>query len=144
MEFCRPGRPRSAQAGAVRKNLRALGYRCELAGRAGSAPVRYCPITYPESGRVPGTAICYSIGHHHVGLTLAALSADLVADLVAQRPPRLRSPHLICSDSEAADTGSPRFLIARDAHSFTRAAAQAFRRRASAHSPRLLRKPSRS
>jgi D-amino-acid dehydrogenase len=28
------------------------------------------------------------VGHQHIGLTLAAVTGDLVADLVAGRPPR--------------------------------------------------------
>ncbi|HSY07073.1 MAG TPA: FAD-binding oxidoreductase [Steroidobacteraceae bacterium] len=90
MEFLPPGAPADPRKPArLRKNLRALGYRCELAGPSwvGARPV--LPDYLPGIGRVPGTAICYAIGHHHVGLTLAALTADLVADLVAQRPPRL-------------------------------------------------------
>jgi D-hydroxyproline dehydrogenase len=89
MEFQAPGAPADPRKPArLRKNLRALGYRCELEGPSwfGARPV--LPDYLPGIGRVSGTAVFYAIGHHHIGLTLAAVTAELVADLVAQRSPR--------------------------------------------------------
>jgi len=89
MEFQAPGAPADPRKPArLRKNLCALGYRCELEGASwvGARPV--LPDYLPGIGRVPDTAIFYAIGHHHLGLTLAAVTAELVADLVAQRSPR--------------------------------------------------------
>lgn len=70
----------------LRQKLRALGYRCETDGPSwvGARPV--LPDYLPGIGRAPGTAsLFYAIGHHHIGLTLAPITAELMADLVAGR-----------------------------------------------------------
>jgi D-amino-acid dehydrogenase len=77
----------------LRQHVRALGYACEPDGPSwmGSRPV--LPDYLPGIGRVPGASpvkLYYAIGHQHIGLTLAPVTADLVADLVAGRTPRLR------------------------------------------------------
>jgi D-hydroxyproline dehydrogenase len=89
MEFLAPGAPSDRRKPArLRKKLRALGYGCELEGPSwvGARPI--LPDYLPGIGRVPGTGIFYAIGHQHIGLTIAAVTAELVADLVAQRQPR--------------------------------------------------------
>jgi D-amino-acid dehydrogenase len=89
MEFLPPGAPADMRKPArLRKTLRALGYGCGLDGPSwvGARPV--LPDYLPGIGRAPGTAIFYAIGHQHIGLTIAAVTAELVADLVAQRQPR--------------------------------------------------------
>jgi D-amino-acid dehydrogenase len=44
----------------------------------------------PGIGRAPGPCkLFYAIGHQHIGLTLAPITAELVADLVAERAPQL-------------------------------------------------------
>jgi D-hydroxyproline dehydrogenase len=89
MEFMAPGAPADARKPArLRRNLRALGYSCELEGTSwvGARPV--LPDYLPGIGRVPETDVFYALGHQHIGLTIAAVTAELVADLVAQRPPR--------------------------------------------------------
>jgi glycine/D-amino acid oxidase-like deaminating enzyme len=89
MEFLAPGAPSDKRKPArLRKKLRALGYGCELEGPSwvGARPI--LPDYLPGIGRAPGTAIFYAIGHQHIGLTIAAVTAELVADLVAQRQPR--------------------------------------------------------
>jgi D-hydroxyproline dehydrogenase len=94
MEFQAPGVPADPRKPArLRRNLRALGYRCEAEGASwiGARPV--LPDYLPGIGRVSGTAIFYAIGHHHIGLTLAAVTAELIADMVAERQPR----HSICA-----------------------------------------------
>jgi D-amino-acid dehydrogenase len=54
----------------------------------GSRPV--LPDYLPGIGRAPGSAkLFYAVGHQHIGLTLAPITAELVADLVAMRTPRI-------------------------------------------------------
>jgi D-hydroxyproline dehydrogenase len=89
MEFSAPGAPADARKPArLRRKLRALGYDCELEGPSwvGARPV--LPDYLPGIGRIPETAIFYAIGHQHIGVTIAAVTAELIADLVAQRQPR--------------------------------------------------------
>jgi glycine/D-amino acid oxidase-like deaminating enzyme len=91
MEFTDPDAPADARKPArLRRILRALGYACELDGPSwvGSRPV--LPDYLPGIGRAPGPAkLFYAIGHQHIGLTLAPITAELVADLMAQRVPRI-------------------------------------------------------
>jgi D-amino-acid dehydrogenase len=91
MEFAAPDAPSDARKPLrLRRQLRALGYACEPDGRSwvGSRPA--LPDYLPGIGRASGSAkLYYAIGHQHIGLTLAPISADLVADIVAQRSPRL-------------------------------------------------------
>jgi len=89
MEFRSPGAPADRRKPArLRKRLRVLGYECAPDGPSwvGARPV--LPDYLPGIGRTPGAAIFYAIGHQHLGLTMAAGTAELVADLVAQRQPR--------------------------------------------------------
>jgi D-amino-acid dehydrogenase len=45
------------------------------------------PDYLPAIGRVPAAPhIFYAFGHQHIGLTLSAVTARAVADLVADRP----------------------------------------------------------
>jgi D-amino-acid dehydrogenase len=91
MEFAAPDAPADSRKPArLRRQLRALGYACEAAGPSwvGGRPV--LPDYVPGIGRAPGPSkLFYAIGHQHIGLTLAPISAELVADVVAQRTPRL-------------------------------------------------------
>ncbi len=68
--------------------LRRLGYECSSAGPVWAGPRPVLPDYLPGIGRVDGTSVCYAIGHQHIGLTLAPVSAELMADLVAGREPR--------------------------------------------------------
>jgi D-amino-acid dehydrogenase len=89
MEFLPPGAPPDLRKPArLRRSLRALGYHCEPGGDSwvGARPV--LPDYLPGIGRAPDSAIFYAIGHHHIGLTLAAVTAELLADLLAQRASR--------------------------------------------------------
>jgi glycine/D-amino acid oxidase-like deaminating enzyme len=82
-----PADPRKAVR--LRQTMRALGHPCDLEGPSwvGARPV--LPDYLPGIGRAPGTSkIFYAIGHQHIGLTMAPITGELVADLVAQRTPR--------------------------------------------------------
>jgi glycine/D-amino acid oxidase-like deaminating enzyme len=89
MEFADPDAPADPRKPArLRRQLRALGYACELEGPSwlGSRPV--LPDYLPGIGRAPGPAkLFYAIGHQHIGLTLAPFTAELVAHIVAGREP---------------------------------------------------------
>ncbi len=74
---------------ALRGKLEQLGYRCAEtdASWRGARPV--LPDYLPGIGRAPcEPRVFYAIGHQHIGLTLAPVTAQLVADLVAQRTPQ--------------------------------------------------------
>jgi D-amino-acid dehydrogenase len=90
MEFTSAGAPADPRKPArLRHTLRALGHACDLEGPSwvGARPV--LPDYLPGIGRAAGNAkLFYAIGHQHIGLTLAPITGDLVADLVAQRTPR--------------------------------------------------------
>ena len=91
MEFADADAPADARKPArLRRTVHALGYGCELDGSSwvGSRPV--LPDYLPGIGRAPGPAnLFYAIGHQHIGLTLAPITAELVADIVAKRAPRI-------------------------------------------------------
>jgi D-hydroxyproline dehydrogenase len=91
MEFSDADAPADARKPLrLRQRVRALGYACDPEGVSwvGSRPV--LPDYLPGIGRAPGPArLFYSIGHQHIGLTLAPISAELIADIVANRPPRI-------------------------------------------------------
>jgi D-hydroxyproline dehydrogenase len=83
-----PADPRKPKR--LRRMLRAQGYSCEPEGESwvGSRPV--LPDYLPGIGRAPGTSkLFYAVGNQHIGLTTAPATGDLVADLVAQRSPRI-------------------------------------------------------
>jgi glycine/D-amino acid oxidase-like deaminating enzyme len=91
MEFAAADAPVDPRKPArLRQKLRALGHECESDGPSwvGGRPV--LPDYLPGIGRAPGPAkLFYAIGHQHIGLTLAPVTALLIADLVAERSPRL-------------------------------------------------------
>jgi glycine/D-amino acid oxidase-like deaminating enzyme len=83
-----PADPRKPER--LRRTLRAQGYSCEPEGESwmGSRPV--LPDYLPGIGRAPGSArLFYAVGNQHIGLTTAPATGDLVADLVAERAPRI-------------------------------------------------------
>jgi D-amino-acid dehydrogenase len=91
MEFAPPdARPDPRKPHLLREKVRAVGYDCPLEGSSwvGARPV--LPDYLPGIGRLPAGApnVFYAIGHQHIGLTLAAVTGDLIADLVAERTPR--------------------------------------------------------
>jgi D-hydroxyproline dehydrogenase len=91
MEFNDPyAAPDPRKPARLRQKLRALGYACEPEGPSwvGARPV--LPDYLPGIGRAPGPLkLFYAVGHQHIGLTLGPITAELVADIVAQRRPRL-------------------------------------------------------
>jgi glycine/D-amino acid oxidase-like deaminating enzyme len=73
----------------LRAKLQALGYRCDPQGPSWMGPRPTLPDYLPGIGRAPGTPnLFYAVGHQHLGLTLAASTAELIGDLVAGRKPR--------------------------------------------------------
>jgi D-amino-acid dehydrogenase len=74
----------------LKQKVQALGYHGEpkREGWVGARPV--LPDYLPGIGRAPGSAkLFYAVGHQHIGLTLAPVTGELVADLIAGRTPRL-------------------------------------------------------
>jgi len=72
----------------LRANLRRLGYRCEGENSSWVGPRPILPDYLPGIGRAPGAArLFYAIGHQHLGLTLAPVTADLLVALVSGREP---------------------------------------------------------
>jgi D-hydroxyproline dehydrogenase len=81
-----PADPRKLER--LHERVRQLGYRGEHApgGWVGSRPT--LPDYLPGLGRAGGEAdLFYAVGHQHLGLTLAAPTAEVIAALVAHREP---------------------------------------------------------
>ncbi len=73
----------------LRAKLRQLGYQCNTEGSSWMGPRPTLPDYLPGIGRARGPhELFYAVGHQHIGLTLAAVTADLIADLVIGRAPR--------------------------------------------------------
>jgi D-hydroxyproline dehydrogenase len=73
----------------LRAKLRQLGYQCDVDGPSWMGPRPTLPDYLPGIGRARGQhELFYAVGHQHLGLTLAAVTADLIADLVTGRAPR--------------------------------------------------------
>jgi D-hydroxyproline dehydrogenase len=89
MDFCGLDAPQDPRKPAwLLASLERLGYRCDGATRAWAGPRPVLPDYLPGIGRVADTDVFYAIGHHHIGLTLAAGTAELVAALIGGRAPR--------------------------------------------------------
>jgi len=91
MEFAAADAPADPRKAArLRQTVRELGHPCEPDGPSwvGARPV--LPDYLPGIGRAGGPAkLFYAIGHQHIGLTTAPITADLICDMVAERIPRL-------------------------------------------------------
>ena len=89
MEFRKPDAPPDERKPArLRHVLAALGYASGDARTSwvGSRPV--LPDYLPAIGRLRGVpGLLYAFGHQHIGLTLSAVTAELMAALVAEREP---------------------------------------------------------
>jgi glycine/D-amino acid oxidase-like deaminating enzyme len=86
MEFLPPQAPADPRKLArLRTKLAEYGYPAPADGPSwvGARPV--LPDYMPGIGRVPGTSVFYAVGHHLLGLTLAAVTAELMAALIAGR-----------------------------------------------------------
>jgi D-hydroxyproline dehydrogenase len=91
MEFAPPSAPADPRKPRLlREKVRAVGYDCPLDGASWVGPRPVLPDYLPGIGRLPAGSpnVFYAIGHQHIGLTLAAVTGDLIADLVAERTPR--------------------------------------------------------
>jgi D-amino-acid dehydrogenase len=89
MEFAPPDAPSDPRKPRrLREKVRGLGYECALDGPSWVGPRPVLPDYLPGIGRAPGANVFYAVGHQHIGLTLAAVTGDLVADIVAGRAPR--------------------------------------------------------
>jgi len=70
----------------LRARLRTLGYHCDTDGPSWMGPRPTLPDYLPGIGRAAGGQnLFYAVGHQHLGLTLAAPTAQLIADLIAGR-----------------------------------------------------------
>lgn len=73
----------------LRAKLRRLGYQCDIDGPSWMGPRPTLPDYLPGIGRARGPhELFYAVGHQHLGLTLAAVTAGLITDLMAGRAPR--------------------------------------------------------
>lgn len=71
----------------LRRTLISLGYPADSLATSWVGPRPVLPDYLPAIGRVPGVPnLMYAFGHQHIGLTLSAVTAKTVADLVANRP----------------------------------------------------------
>jgi len=81
--------PDARKPARLRAKLRQLGYKCDIEGPSWMGPRPTLPDYLPGIGRAPGPhKLFYAVGHQHLGLTLAAVTADLVAEIVTDRTPR--------------------------------------------------------
>jgi D-amino-acid dehydrogenase len=72
----------------LRARLRELGYACDDAVPSWVGPRPVLPDYLPAMGRVAAAPnVLYAFGHQHIGLTLCAVTANAVADLIACRAP---------------------------------------------------------
>ena len=89
MEFSGADAPPDPRKPAwLRSKLRGLGYACDDQVPAWVGPRPVLPDYLPAIGRVAQTPnLLYAFGHQHIGLTLCAVTAQTMADLVAGREP---------------------------------------------------------
>jgi glycine/D-amino acid oxidase-like deaminating enzyme len=88
MEFAGCDEPPDARHPAqLRRTLIALGYPANALQASWVGPRPVLPDYLPAIGRIANTDnVFYAFGHQHLGLTLSAVTAQAVVDLVAGRP----------------------------------------------------------
>lgn len=52
------------------------------------------PDSLPAIGAIAGTCIHYAFGHQHLGLTLSAITAEMIANMICKRQASAMLPHL--------------------------------------------------
>jgi D-hydroxyproline dehydrogenase len=89
MEFAGTDAPADPRKPAwLRAQLRLLGYTCDDTTPSWVGPRPVLPDYLPAMGRVASLPnLLYAFGHQHIGLTLCAVTARAMADLVAGRAP---------------------------------------------------------
>jgi glycine/D-amino acid oxidase-like deaminating enzyme len=89
MEFAGTDAPPDPRKPAwLRAKLRELGYTCDDAAPSWVGPRPVLPDYLPAMGRVAAAPqVLYAFGHQHIGLTLSAVTARVIADLIACRTP---------------------------------------------------------
>lgn len=68
--------------------LRQTGYPADQVGARWRGPRPVLPDYLPGLGRAPESPLYYAIGHQHIGLTLAPITAELIADLILGERPK--------------------------------------------------------
>jgi D-hydroxyproline dehydrogenase len=91
VEFSSPDAPPDTRKWQrLRQHIEALGLPCTAAGREWMGARPTLPDYLPAIGRLPNAPnILYAFGHQHLGLTLAAITGELVAQLATQSPTSL-------------------------------------------------------
>jgi D-amino-acid dehydrogenase len=89
MEFAGADAPADPRKPAwLRAQLRLLGYSCDESTPSWVGPRPVLPDYLPAMGRVcTAPNLLYAFGHQHIGLTLCAVTARAMADLLAGRAP---------------------------------------------------------
>jgi D-amino-acid dehydrogenase len=89
MEFAGTDAPPDPRKPAwLRARLRELGYSCDETSPSWVGPRPVLPDYLPAMGRVAAAPnVLYAFGHQHIGLTLCAVTARTMADMVAGRKP---------------------------------------------------------
>jgi D-amino-acid dehydrogenase len=87
MEFATPEAPADPRKSAwLRDSARSLGYACGDTPSTWVGPRPVLPDYLPAIGRCAALpCLLYAFAHQHIGLTLSAVTARAVADLVAGR-----------------------------------------------------------
>lgn len=88
VEFSSPDAPPDRRKWQrLRQHIEALGLPCRAPAREWMGARPTLPDYLPAIGRLPDAPnILYAFGHQHLGLTLAAITSELIAQLATQSP----------------------------------------------------------